>query len=907
MSVYDTSLNMGRIRKLFLIHGDESADVLYFLLFFMIVCAGMAIGRSTADALFFKRFGIEYLPLMYIIQSVLLAAASTLYAAFADRVAAESFFKALLGILVVLVGACWLVIANTGSTFIYPVYYLVYEVSSELLLVHAALYMNQNMNTLQTKRLSPLVFAGAQLGTISGGLTLAVFAPLIGTQNLILAWCLLLGLGITIIAVHHSRHGASKHFRPPKKARNPLAHCVVDLRQGVRFTHRSELLRAASFALFFMVIAFYILCYSVNRVYTRTFVTEEALTSFFGGLTAATSIVALLIQLFVTNRTIQHFGVRKMNLLFPVTTMFGLLALVFSFALPSALLGSFNKDALMPAFRNPIRSMFFNVLPGYMQGRARAMSVAIVLPLALLSCGILLWVMQHMEDTRFFLFPGIAAAILYFIFNHRMNRAYVSTLLTTLKERLFLPDEQMYAALQGSSENVLAEVLRGVRHEDNEVSVAFSRLLVDSFPDKAVDLILDNIGKKDIPTIDRMLRLLSAHAISPYRAQLHELAHKGDKHLQATVLQMLIKDGDEQAGSEAIGLLNGDNPRLRSIGIRVALQRQHCDEALHHWLELLDAGSDARLAAMDLVPDIADLDDSHITTIIAAYHQALEALLQNPAADIRTRALTGISHWPRGHHINVDDLLTTALDSEDPALRAAAAGCLHMVAADNRDTRIIQALGDGHPRVREAALQSLKKSTTDFMETAVHWISTNHGNPRAQGALLSALQQMDLPATHYETIAARKVDVAGRLQAAVAVLERTPARAGDSTTLELVRHTLKERMEQTLLLALQALEPLYEPGIISIIRAGFSSGDNRHVANACEVLANLDDRKVAGRLHDILQQSIDKQVGEHATAEFNTVHEVLNWCRQQKDDWLQHCADTALTTLTKGVADARPV
>jgi HEAT repeat protein len=680
--------------------------------------------------------------------------------------------------------------------------------------------------------------------------------------------------------------------------------CIVDINQGVRFTYSSTLLRAASFAMFFMVIAFYILSYSVNRVYTQTFATEEALTSFFGGLTAATSIIALLIQLFVTNRTIERFGVRKVNLIFPVTTVFSMLALVFSFAMPSALLGSFNKDTVMPAFRNPVRVMFFNVLPGYMQGRARAMSVAIVLPLALLTCGILLWVMQRMEDPRYFLFPGTAAAILYFIFNYRMNRAYISTLLNTLKERLFLPNEQMYLELQGSSGEVLEEVLRGVRHEDDEVSVAFSRLLVDSFPDKAVDLILKEIGKKDIPTIDRMLRNLDSLDTSPYRAQLHELADKGDKHLQATVLGMLVKDGDEQARSKAIGLLESDNPRLRCLGIHVALQHEHHGHAEKLWLELLESGADARLAVMDLVPDIAQLDDARHEPLIKAYRLALEALLQEPATHIRTRALTGISRWPAGYRIDLDDLLVDPLDSEDPALRTAAAGCLHLVTANERETRIARALGDGHPRVREAALRSLQKVTDDFVETAAQWITGNRGNPRAQGTLLGALQAMNLPATRYETIAARKIDEAGRLQAAVAVLEQTPVGTGDSPALELVRHTLRERMDQILLLALQALEPLHEPGLIGIIRAGFSSGDSRHVANACEVLVNLGDRKVAGRLHDILEKSISSQTDKTATAEFETVNEVLNWCRQQKDDWLQQCADTALTTLSPGNTDA---
>ncbi len=890
---------MERIRKLFLVHEDESGEVLYFLLFFLLVSAGMAIGRSTADALFFKRFGIEYLPLMYIIQSVLLAAASTLYAAFADRIPAESFFKALLGILVILVGASWMVISNTGSTWVYPFYYLVYEVSSDLLLVHGALYMNQNLNTLQAKRLSPLIYAGAQVGTISGGLTLAVFAPLIGTQNLLLAWCLLLGLGIAVIYLHHRRYGVSAHFRPPKKGAHLVRDCILDINQGVRFTYSSALLRAASFAMFFMVIAFYILNYSVNRVYTQTFTTEEALTSFFGALTAATSIIALLIQLFVTNRTIERFGVRKVNLIYPVTTVFSLLALMVSFALPSALLGSFNKDTVMPAFRNPVRAMFFNVLPGYMQGRARAMSVAIVLPLALLICGTLLWVMQRMDDPRYFLIPGAGAAMLYFFFNHRMNRAYVSTLLNTLKERLFLPNEQMYLELQGSSSGVLDEVLRGVRHEDNEVSVAFARLLVDSFPDEAVKLILDEIGKKDTPTIDRMLRMLGAKDIGPYRSQLHALADKGDKHLQATVLKMLVTDGDERARNTAIRLLDSDNPRLRSLAIHVAVNYEHRPNIVQHWLQLLGADTPACLAAMDLVPDITNLDDPERETVTFAYRQALETLLQEPVTDARTRALTGISLWPAGCRINIDELLDDPLDSEDPALRTAAAGCLHLVIAD-RDNRIARALGDGHPRVREAALRSLQQVTDDFVQTAILWITDNQCNPRAQGTLLGALQEMGLPSARYETIAMRKIDEAGSLQAAVAVLEEASVNVGDLPALELVRYTLSERMNQMLHLALQALEPLHEPGLISIIRAGFSSGDSRHVANAIEVLANLDDHNVAGQLHDILQLSISKQTGKPAKADLRALQEVLDWCRQQKDDWLRHCADTVLSTLSPG-------
>ena len=96
-----------------------------------------------------------------------------------------------------------------------------------------------------------------------------------------------------------------------------------------------------------------------------------------------------------------------MNLLFPMTTFACFIGLLFSPTLPAAILGSLNKDAFMPAFRTPVTNLFFNALPNYMQGRARALSVALVLPLALVMAGILLLVAQQIDDTKSFLLLGL--------------------------------------------------------------------------------------------------------------------------------------------------------------------------------------------------------------------------------------------------------------------------------------------------------------------------------------------------------------------------------------------------------------------------------------------------------------------------------------------------------------------
>jgi len=886
-----------RIENLLLIREGERDNVAYFLLFFLLVSAGMAVGRGTADALFLKRLGIEYLPVMYMVQSLLLAAVSIVYAAYADRIPAEKFFRLLFITLGTTVLVCWLLISITASDLVYPVYYMVYEVASEVLLVHAALYMSQNMNTLQAKRLSPLFYAGAQAGTVLGGMLLVFGAPRLGAQNLLLAWCALLLAGLAVISIRHRRHGASQYYRAPQKRRGSLQECLGQIHQGVRFTYKSSLLRAASFALFFMVIAFYVLCYSVNRVYSQTFQSEEELTRFFGILSASTSGIALVSQLFITNRVITRFGIRSINLLFPFTTVASLAALVFSFTLPAALIGSINKDALMPAFRNPVRNMFFNVLPDYIQGRARALSIALVLPLALMLCGGMLIFMQRMDHPIYFLLPGVLAALLYLLSCMQMNKAYVSTLLATLKERLFLPDRKMYADLNGCSDEVFEDVMRGVSHTDPEVSLAFSRVLTGSFPERAAGIILARAADSDNAAADRYLALLENLDISPYAAELQDLGRRGDSHLQATLLHLRLDKGDTLAITEALLQLDSKNPRLRATAIHAALldadAASHRNSGIAAWHALLQQGTDSQLAALSLIPDLERLEAAGRQPLETAYTRIFGRLLDSDTPGIRLRTLHGMRAWQGKLPDALRQELAAALDSRHAGLREAAAACLHLIPAAERDPLMLQALGDGNKRVRKAAIAALHLAVQDYPELALNWIASDRGSLRAQQELLRSLLHTRLPRAVFEDIARNKSLSARKLQAALQVLERDSVLQSSGSACSILRYTLHERIEQTIELTLLAMEPLYEPGLIRIIRTGFASGDARHIANACEALENLPGQEVVAGLAEILQQTTGHATPGGATI-FNRVEDVFVWCADHTNDWLSQCGSQAL-------------
>ena len=93
-----------------------------------------------------------------------------------------------------------------------------------------------------------------------------------------------------------------------------------------------------------------------------------------------------------------------------------------------------------------------------------------------------------------------------------------------------------------------------------------------------------------------------------------------------------------------------------------------------------------------------------------------------------------------------------------------------------------------------------------------------HRDPAAQAELLKQtliehLQQSKLPDSAYEAMAGDKADEASRLHDALAVLEQAIATHGETTALVLLRHALRERLEEIdpdALSPREALALLYE-------------------------------------------------------------------------------------------------
>ena len=889
---------LNKIGKLLLVQDNEISHVRYFFFLFMLIGSGMALGRGTTDALFFKRYGIEFLPTMYIILGFFLSTVSIVYAAYSDRISSERFFYILLGTFIILLIGAWALMVFPLSDVVYPAYFLIYEIASELLLVHAALYLSQNFLSMQSKRLMPLIFAGTQIGVIIGGLFLAYAAPIFGVQNILLIWCLILTTSMIFIFTWHKSHGVSPYYRPGSTSRNQLQQSVSALKQGLQYMGKSDMLRAMSFALFFMVITFYVLCYSVNIIYTKTFETEETLSSFFGILTAVYSASALLLQIFLTNRVLRKFGIKTVNLFFPLTSLLSYSALFFSFTLPAALIGSFNKDAIMPAFRNPVRNLFYAALPEHMHGRAHALSIAIVLPLALMVCGILLWVMQKIGNHHYFLAIGVSAAVLYLFFNFKMNHAYVSEMLTNLKDKLFLPPNDTGQALKGSAENVLAEIKKGVFHKDDQICISFSIILIESFPEAATGIILERAKKSKSSTKDRLLNLLLPLNDELLQSFLLDNVKTSDNHLKATAYKMLFQLKTEKGKSLLKDALSDENPRIIAAGIVGVFNYKNTKlyaNAIDRWNYLINNNDiQNNLAALDIFTYL-DFLQQQKGDLLAKYKVLIIKLLNDVNEHVVQCTLHILAKWPEQEFTEIEDKIYELYSSQDKKVRLSVINCSNILSKNKRDSLLTRALEDTSSEIRCLAADKLTATTMYPIEKLSLWLVVDRkGSPRAQEAILQALQKLQPPIEVMQRVAMTLAQSGYIYSRALSMLRKYDGKKSAPT--ELMIYSLNERIREYVDLALMALEDLENPENIKIVRAGVKSADPRHINRACEALHHMKTKYVIEIIGNILENITyhkEKKNGYQLQPFFN-LPSLLLWCVRQDDPWLNLCAEQAL-------------
>ena len=882
--------------RLFMIRPGEGPVVLFLYLLSLIAGFGLSVGQVSSDALFFKLYGVEYLPHMYALIALALLPASLAYAAFVDRLTSHRMlFYMMLGFGAA-VGVAWLLMMRDGGQGGIAAYFVAYGVISELLLTHFHLYVVGFFDTQQAKRLLPSVMAIFLAGRILGGTFVGVAGTAVPIQHAALVWTASLALTVALLAWRHRGEPA----RCPIK-RSRATSPVLMLREGLMFTRTSRLARITAAGMFLLVMLLSIQEYVAGRVFVQHYPDERELAAFFGWLSALTDIGVLLTQLLVFGRLTRRLGMKGMNLIFPVSSLLTLGLMAVNASYTTAVLGRINSRGVLPGFRNNVAGLFYEALPAYMRGRVSALMTGLVLPLGLLAAALFLGLISTEVPLEWVAGGGVLVAVALLWVKLKKNQAYGESMVELVGESVFAEGRDQMAPL-GALDKAGAFQLAGQMRlsETPELLANYAEMLERLAPEHAGAAMLG--AYPALPP--RLQEPLAGHiarlAPAGWETVLWEAAVDGEPRLEETTARLVLAAGfpavTQQAdawletarpglrAAVAVGCLAGGTTpdmRGRALDVLRALLASSREEDSLAALGALSAGPQHEL--MPLVAPLLTAADATARALALGIWSrcpqpgpdgtgaVIERALADPAAQVRTAAILAAARLPLPDAPPLD-WLSAALRDTDHQVRLAG--------RENASTFL--------PRNPEAWAESLGRRESDFELCCVMISALAASDIEDRAGLMSRATERQLH------LALDKLLIAQHLAGGSANAE----------AFELLTQVLREEAHRHIEVVLHIVGCLDTSGRMAYIRAGLASRDRRVWAQAMEsALQRRQDARLFRRLNLLFEAERegaalagDPPGGRQAVASW------LEWCEAHGSAWLAECARYALADKTRWAA-----
>ena len=173
--------------KLFPVYPHEWQKVLVLLSIATLLGMSFSMSRAASEGLFLNRLGVQYLPILLLVNPLLVLVASAVYGAFADRIPNDRLFiyTALLPVPLMLLIYLLITLDATWVFFVLYAFVLAY---ASLLTTSWTVYIAGHYDAQESKRLLPFITSGILIGTVVGGVGVAASVAHIGARNVLLVW-----------------------------------------------------------------------------------------------------------------------------------------------------------------------------------------------------------------------------------------------------------------------------------------------------------------------------------------------------------------------------------------------------------------------------------------------------------------------------------------------------------------------------------------------------------------------------------------------------------------------------------------------------------------------------------------------------------------------------------------------
>ncbi len=481
----------------------------------LITALGAALGGTGIEALFFARFGVDYLPYMYIGLGITSMLTSFVITVALGRIPKQVLYTAIpILIAVLLLGARFALL--TKLNWLYPVLWLGKEVLNSLINLVIWGVAGVVCDTRQAKRLFPLFNASRILGQVVGGFTTGALVNVMGTENLLLVWA-----GSLVFAFLFSRallaHQQVTAAQPRRSRRVRQPTLAEEMQRGFQYVRSSPLMTWISISTIFFSILYFSIALPFSRAATEQSINEDALASFLGLFNGLSTAGAFLTSLFLANRLFARFGIMLCILAFPVIYLigFGALALTQLFAIIVTF--RFAQMLWLSGIADPAWQTMFNVVPPEKRDQVRAFIGGVPEQAGtFIAGGLLIIGEQTLTPQQLYLIGFVAAAICTYII-YQARRGYNNALIDALRAgrpQLFFSEEQPFGGFHRDATAVQA-ALTGLRDPDPTIRHVSAEIVGHLSLPESTSALIDGLSDVDALVRAACLRALAQSKATP--------------------------------------------------------------------------------------------------------------------------------------------------------------------------------------------------------------------------------------------------------------------------------------------------------------------------------------------------------------------------------------------------------
>lgn len=368
-----TSRSPRLLQTLFNLRPKEIVPAFIAALFFFCVMTALMLLRPVRDALGMER-GIENLRWLFIVTAVVTLAVNPLFGWLVSRLRRLQFIGATYGFFVLSLMGFWLLLTFVPGTVGQrsgQVFYVWLSVFNLFVTMVFWALLADRFTSDQGKRFFALISVGGTLGAILGPWLTAQLAKPLGTPNLLLVAgaFILLAIATAWLLV---RMAPDRADNDASDLANETEHIGGSAWAGLRAVFQSRYLTAIAGYVLLMSVLATIIYFTRLQMVAAVSDNLDARAALLANIDMWTQVVVLFLQLTLTGKIIQRFGLGVALAILPIATALGFIGLaIFGSFIVLILIEATNR-AVQRGITRPAREALFTVVSREEKYKAKA-------------------------------------------------------------------------------------------------------------------------------------------------------------------------------------------------------------------------------------------------------------------------------------------------------------------------------------------------------------------------------------------------------------------------------------------------------------------------------------------------------------------------------------------------------